>query len=106
MCNANTLIALTSDLWNPLFSGVSVVKYNTPYNPPAPTVTSISLASGTAEGKTPVIIIGTNFNFDATVTTGGNFAWSVRVTETEIDAFTPAGTGTQDVEVTNTDGQV
>jgi hypothetical protein len=75
--------------------------------PPAPTVSSISPASGTASGGTAVTITGTNFASGATVAFGGVAAGGVTVVSpTSITATTPAHTtGAADVVVTNNDGQ-
>ena len=74
---------------------------------PAPTVTGISPASGTANGGTGVMITGTGFVSGATVKFGGTTATNVTVTSsTTITATTPAHTaGAVDVVVTNTDSQ-
>jgi hypothetical protein len=74
---------------------------------PAPTVSSISPASGTAAGGTAVNITGTGFLAGATVRLGGTAATSVTVVSgTSITATTPPGTaGAVAVTVTNTDGQ-
>ena len=75
---------------------------------PAPTVTSISPASGPTTGGTGVTITGTGFVTGATVTIGGTLTTGVTtvVNATSITATTPAGTaGARDVVVTNTDAQ-
>jgi phosphatidylserine/phosphatidylglycerophosphate/cardiolipin synthase-like enzyme len=74
---------------------------------PAPGVTSISPATGTASGGTNVTITGTNFVAGATVTIGGAAATGVNVqSSTSIIATTPAhASGTVDVVVRNSDGQ-
>ena len=72
----------------------------------APTVTSISPASGPTAGGTSITIAGTGFISGATVTIGGNDASDVSVSATSITATTPAGAeGPQDVVVTNPDIQ-
>ena len=74
---------------------------------PAPTVTSISPATGPSTGGSPVTITGTNFVTSATVTIGGAAAASVTVTSaTQITATAPQHqAGAVDVVVTNPDGQ-
>src|SRR5208283_48861 len=75
---------------------------------PAPTVGSISPASGPRAGGTSVTISGTNFLSGATVTIGGAAATNVVVVSaTSITATTPAsGTGGgANVTVTNPDTQ-
>jgi hypothetical protein len=72
----------------------------------APTVTSISPASGPTAGGTSITITGTGFISGTTVTIGGNDASDVSVSATSITATTPAGAdGPQDVVVTNPDIQ-
>jgi hypothetical protein len=69
---------------------------------PVPTVASILPDSGTTLGGTPVTITGTNFLDGATVTIGGNPCTNVSfVDAATLTAVTPAGTGNQDVVVTN-----
>ncbi|MGA9800313.1 MAG: IPT/TIG domain-containing protein, partial [Terriglobales bacterium] len=74
---------------------------------PAPTVSSISPNTGTANGGTGVTITGTGFLSGATVTLGGTPATAVTVVSaTSITATTAAhATGAVDVVVTNTDTQ-
>lgn len=69
----------------------------------APTVTSISPATGPIAGGTAITISGTGFMNGATVTIGDTAATSViRVNSTTITAVTPTGTvGTKNVVVTN-----
>ena len=93
-------------------SGVpSVAKFTklgTTTSAPAPTVTSISPASGTANGGTPVTITGANFLAGATVSLGGAGATGVTVqSSSSITATTAAhAAGVVNVAVTNTDAQV
>ena len=77
------------------------------YGSPAPTVTSITPSSGTANGSSSVTITGTGFVTGATVTMGGTAATNVIVVSaTSITATTPAhAAGAVDVVVTNTDAQ-
>ncbi len=74
---------------------------------PAPTVTSITPASGPQAGGTTITITGGDFHSGATVFVGGAAATSVSmVSATTITARTPAGEpGPADVEVRNPDGQ-
>jgi hypothetical protein len=73
----------------------------------APTVTSVTPASGTEIGGTAVTITGTNFVSGATVTFGGVAATGVSVVnDTTITATTPAhAPGAVNVVVTNPDTQ-
>ncbi len=72
---------------------------------PAPTVTSISPSVGPSSGGTTVIISGTNLGsatavgFGATAATGYTI-----ISNTQITATAPAGTGTVDVRVTTPGG--
>ena len=79
------------------------------FNPtnPAPTVTSISPNSGSANGGTAVTIRGTGFLGGARVSFGGTAATAVKVvSSTSITAKTPAhAAGAVNVVVTNTDGK-
>jgi len=72
----------------------------------APTVTSISSASGSRAGGTAVTITGTNFYSPATVTIDSNSCTGVIVDNTtQIRATTPSGTaGAKDVVVTTDSG--
>jgi hypothetical protein len=77
------------------------------YLGPAPTVGSVTPASGPTTGGTAVTIAGTNFASGATVTLGGNAATGVSVVNsTTINAITPAhAAGAVNVTVTNGDAQ-
>ena len=74
---------------------------------PAPTITSITPSTGTANGGTAVTITGTGFLAGATVKLGGTAATGVSVVNsTSITATTPAHAGgAVSVAVTNTDAQ-
>lgn len=74
---------------------------------PAPTLSSISPASGPVEGGTAVTLTGTNFENGATVAIGANACEFVTVvSDTSITCTTPAGSaGAHDVTVTNPDTQ-
>src|SRR5436190_9119496 len=81
------------------------------YNVPAPTITSITPATGPTSGNTVVTISGTNFQSGATVKIGGVAATNVNVVDaTTITAMTPFGPATEqvatkkDVAVTMTSG--
>ncbi len=80
--------------------------YTTVSNP-APTLTGISPASGTAAGGTAVTISGTGFQAGATVSLGGTPATGVTVMNSmSITATSPAhAAGTVSVIVTNSDTQ-
>lgn len=73
----------------------------------APSVTSVSPASGAINGGTAVTITGSGFANGAMVTVGGVPATAVTwVSSTSLTVSTPAGTlGTKDVVVTNPDTQ-
>lgn len=71
----------------------------------APTVTSLSPNNGVAGGGTSVAITGTGFVSPATVKFGEVAATSVTVnSSTSITAVSPAGSGTVNVTVTDTNG--
>lgn len=79
---------------------------------PPPTVSTVSPNSGPAVGGTLVTITGSGFQAaptpSPTVLFGGNPATSASVavvSATQITARTPAGAGTVNVQVMNTDGQ-
>jgi len=74
---------------------------------PAPTVTSITPNTGTANGGTAVTLTGTGFLAGATVSLGGTAATGVTVVNsTTITATTPAhAAGAVNVVVTNSDTQ-
>jgi hypothetical protein len=98
------LAAVKSGIEGPLSNEVSAA----PNSYAAPTVTSISPNSGSANGGTAVTITGTGFVSGATVSIGGVNATAVTfVSGTSLTATTPAGTvGAQNVVVTNPDGQI
>ena len=71
----------------------------------APTVASLSPASGLPAGGTTVVITGTNFNGVTAVKFGAvNAASFTFNSATQITATSPAGTGTVDVTVTTPGG--
>jgi hypothetical protein len=71
----------------------------------APTVTSVTPNSGFNVGGTSVKIVGTNFTGAAAVRFGGTEAADYTVlSETEIEASSPAGSGTVDVTVEDAGG--
>jgi hypothetical protein len=72
---------------------------------PAPIVSSVAPSSGQQSGGTSVIITGTDFNGATAVSFGGSAATSYHVdTNTQITAFSPAGSGLVDVTVTTAGG--
>ena len=83
----------------------NVVRKLYPDIQPAPTVSSLSVASGPASGGTATTITGTGFVAGATVTIGGAQATSVVVASSvSITCVTPAGSvGAANVVVTNLD---
>jgi hypothetical protein len=88
-------------------SGILTIGYTYVVINPAPTVTSISPASGTTAGGAAVSITGAGFLGGATVKLGGTAATGVTVVNsTTISATTPAHiAGAVSVIVTNTDSQ-
>ena len=66
----------------------------------APAITGVSPSTGTTAGGTPVAIAGSGFTGAASVTFDGTAATFTVVSGYEIDAATPAGTGTVDIVVT------
>jgi uncharacterized delta-60 repeat protein len=78
-----------------------------PYTYAAPTLTSVSPNSGSADGGTTVSIAGTGFQSGMSVSFGGAAAASATLnSSTSITATTPVGSvGAQNVVVTNPDGQ-
>jgi hypothetical protein len=81
--------------------------YTVPGTTPAPTLTSVSPASGPTGGGTLITLTGTNFASGATVRVGGVAATSVTfVSASQVTARTPVGTaGARDVLITNPNGQ-
>ena len=70
-----------------------------------PVVSHIEPNHGSAEGKTPVTITGSNFAEGSTVKFGSTTATSVKfVSETELIATSPAGTGAVAVTVSDAEG--
>ncbi len=79
---------------------------DTPVSYPAPTVTSITPASGSAAGGTGVMLAGTHFLDGATVTIGSDATGVTAESQLQINATTSATpAGVADVTVTNPDGQ-
>ena len=93
------------------YSGMGVstlVLFSDSDQAPAPTVTSISPATGLARLNAYPTITGTGFRTGATVTIGGRACDNVSVSSsTSISCMLPAGgtAGAADVVVTNVDGQ-
>jgi formylglycine-generating enzyme required for sulfatase activity len=73
---------------------------------PAPTLTSVSPASGPIAGGTTITLTGTNLTGTTSVTVGGAAATNVQVVSaTTVTAVTPAGTaGARNVTVTTPGG--
>lgn len=72
----------------------------------APTISSLSVTSGSPAGGTNLTITGTGFLTAPLVEFGGAFATNVVFnSSTSISCTTPAGIGTVSVIVTNTDGR-
>jgi Family of unknown function (DUF6519)/IPT/TIG domain len=72
---------------------------------PAPTVTGISPAGGSAGGGDSVTITGSGFTDPVTVRFGPSAATTINVdSDTQISAISPPGSGTVDVTVTTTAG--
>ena len=76
-------------------------------NQPPPTLTSITPTSGLYNRQTAITVIGTGFSPGLELSIGGVTATSIVLTgATQITAATPMGSvGTQEVKITNTDGQ-
>ena len=70
----------------------------------APTVTSLSPSEGASAGGTAVTITGSGFAGTTVVYFGSNTASFTVVSDTEIKATTPIGSGVVDVKVTTPDG--
>ncbi|MGA8615542.1 MAG: IPT/TIG domain-containing protein [Xanthobacteraceae bacterium] len=80
--------------------GTATVTNGYTYTAAAPTVASVSPNSGPTQGGTLITIMGTFFSGQPQVTVGGVQASSVTlISSTQIQAVTPAGTGTKDVVV-------
>jgi large repetitive protein len=74
---------------------------------PQPTITSLSVVSGTTSGATSTVISGTNLINTTGVTVGGNAATITARTTTSVTISTPAGTaGAANVVVTTEAGSV
>jgi hypothetical protein len=70
----------------------------------SPVVTGVSPNSGPTGGNTAVTISGVNLSGATSVTFGGVTASFTNVSDTQIDATSPAGSGTVDVRVTTGKG--
>ena len=71
----------------------------------APTVTGLTPVEGPAAGETPVVITGSGFTANSTVSFGGVKSTSFTVQPpSRITAVSPAGTGTVEVTVTSAGG--
>jgi large repetitive protein len=74
---------------------------------PQPTITSLSVVSGTTSGATSTVISGTNLINTTGVTVGGNAATITARTTTSVTISTPAGSaGAANVVVTTEAGNV
>ena len=69
-------------------------------------VSSVSPATGPASGGTRVVVTGTGLGRALGVVFGAVGADFTQVSDTEIDAVSPPGTGTQDIEVVTSTGVV
>ncbi len=70
-----------------------------------PVITQVTPSGGTGSGGVTVQILGTGFTGATAVTFGGVAATNVHVvTDTQINAVAPAGSGVVDVKVTNPQG--
>jgi choice-of-anchor C domain-containing protein len=67
-------------------------------------ITSVSPASGPAAGGTPVVITGTGLGSAVGVLFGTTGAIFTQVSDTQIDAISPKGSGTQNITVITTFG--
>jgi hypothetical protein len=85
-------------------SPVSAADQFTYTSPAAPTISSISPNSGPTVGGTTVIITDTGFTGATAVNFGSTAASFAIVSDTQIAATSPAGTGTVNVTVTNANG--
>jgi hypothetical protein len=90
---------------NPAGTSAVVAADQYAYAAAAPTVTSVSPATGPPGGGTEVTITGTGFSDATEVSFGSTAAAAVGLpSATSITAVTPAGSGTVDVTVTSPDG--
>lgn len=69
-------------------------------------VSSLAPTTGSADGGTPVVITGSGLSRAGEVLFGSTAASFTQVSDTEIDATSPPGSGAQDVTVENLYGQV
>ena len=104
---SDTSITVSSPVHDPGAVDVIVESPNGDSSPlpftftPVATITGTSPSTGPEDGGTPVTITGSCFTGATAVTFGGVDALSFTVvSDTEIDAVTPAGAGTVDVVVT------
>jgi IPT/TIG domain-containing protein len=73
---------------------------------PTPVIKLIAPNQGPEAGKTEVVVTGTSFAAEATVSFGDQVAADIKVVnDTTITLLTPPGKGTVDVVVVNKDGQ-
>ncbi|MEE1764420.1 phage tail tube protein [Streptomyces sp. SP18BB07] len=78
------------------------------FQPPAPTISTVTPSTGPTAGGTTITVVGTNLDSATAVTVGGAAGTGlVVVDETELTVITPAGTtGAKDVVVTTAGGSV
>ena len=89
----------------PGYTYVSPLPPPPPPPPPPPMVSSISPVSGSSEGGTKVLVEGSGFPPGATVAIGGAASVVEVISETELEAVTPAhAAGPEEVVVTDTNG--
>jgi hypothetical protein len=83
-----------------------VVTDDPAFEPPAPTIATVTPSTGPAAGGTVVTIVGTNFDSATGVTFGGQAGTAFAIeSDTELTVTTPAGTtGAKDVVVTTAGG--
>ena len=90
---------------NPAGTSAAVAADQYTYAAAAPTVTSVSPATGPSGGGTTVTITGTGFTDATGVSFGSTAATNVSVeSATSITALAPSGSGVVDVTVTTPDG--
>ncbi len=101
------IVPIVEEFTPPRISSIATSASFSIDNKPAPTLTSISPSEGFVIGETYIMLIGANFQPNATVSIGGNPATDVIfVNSTTITAKTPKGTtGAVSVVVNNPDGQ-
>jgi len=84
--------------------GTSATSTADQFTYPPPTVTSVSPTSGPMGGGSSVIIIGSGFTCATGVSFGSTAGTIVSISNTQITAISPAGSGRVDVIVTTPEG--